>query len=389
MTRDAGTPPLLRLGFRPFFLAAALWAVAAMALWLPIFRGDIALPTAFDPVAWHVHEMLFGTVAAVVAGFLLTAIPNWTGRLPLRGAPLGGPVALWLAGRAAVAFSAPVGPLVAGLVDLAFLATFLALVAREIIAGRNWRNLPMPAALALLLAANVLMHAEAIGLAATGATGQRLAVATIVALIGLVGGRVVPSFTRNWLTRRGETKTPPGFGAVDRAGQLALVGALLLWVAIPDSAATGAALIVAGLATLARLARWRGHRTLAEPLVWSLHLGYAWLPVGLVLSGLAALPPYLPAVAGLHALTAGAMGAMTLAVMTRASLGHSGRALAADRITTAIYVLVHAGALLRVAAPFVDAASLMLLWTSAAAWAAAFGLFVVGYGRLLLTPGKR
>lgn len=158
-------PALLQHGFRPFFLAAGLWAAGALVLWLAMLAGAIALPTAFDPITWHAHEMLFGFAGAAVAGFLLTAVPNWTGRMPLQGLRLAGLAALWLAGRAAVGLSESTGPLAAAALDLAFPAALLGAVVREILAGRNWRNLPVCLALASLLAANVLTHLDALGLA--------------------------------------------------------------------------------------------------------------------------------------------------------------------------------------------------------------------------------
>lgn len=378
-------PVLLRQGFRPLFLGAALWALAAMLLWIAALQGYMAIPTAFDPVAWHVHEMLFGFVVAAIAGFLLTAIPNWTGRMPLQGLSLAGLVVVWLAGRLAILGSEWTGAVVAAALDLAFLLLLLGVVLREILAGRNWRNLPMPVALAGLLAANALTHADVAGIAATGPLGQRLGIGIVVLLISLVGGRLIPSFTLNWLRKRGEARLPARFGAPDRVALGLIAAALAAWVIAPESGVAGAAMVAAGLAALVRLARWRGHLTLVEPLVWSLHLGFAWLPVGLVLTGLGALFAGMLQVAGLHALTAGAMGGMTLAVMTRATLGHTGRPLTADRWTAGIYLLVAAAAALRVAAPFAAGMYLPLLWTSALAWSLAFGLFAVRYGRLLLT----
>jgi uncharacterized protein involved in response to NO len=377
-------PALLRQGFRPFFLGAGAWALVAIVLWIAELQGAVSIPSAFDPVAWHVHEMLFGFVVAAIAGFLLTAIPNWTGRMPLQGAPLAVLAGVWLAGRLAVGASAWIGPGSAAVLDLSFVTLLLGVVLREILAGRNWRNLPMPVVLGGLLAANALTHADAIGLAATGALGPRLGIAIVILLISLVGGRIIPSFTLNWLKKRGEGRLPARFGALDRVA-LGLVGtALAIWVIAPDSSIGGAALIAAGAASLVRLARWRGHLTLAEPLVWSLHLGFVWVPIGLLLVGLGAFLPGVPQVAGLHALTAGAMGGMTLAVMTRATLGHTGRPLAADRWTAAIYLLVAAAAALRVAAPLALGIYLPLIWASGLAWSAAFGLFALRYGRLLL-----
>ena len=377
-------PALLRQGFRPFFLGAGLWALAAMLLWIATLQGYLAIPTAFDPVVWHVHEMLFGFVVATIAGFLLTAIPNWTGRMPLQGLPLAGLAAVWLAGRFAVLGSAWTGALVAAAIDLAFLGLLLGVVLREILAGRNWRNLPMPIVLAGLLAANALTHADAAGIAATGPLGQRLAIGIVVLLISLVGGRIIPSFTLNWLKKRGEVRLPARFDVLDRVALGLAAGGLAAWVMAPASGVAGAALVAAGVAALIRLARWRGRLTHVEPLVWSLHLGFAWVAVGLLLTGLGALLPGVPQIAGLHALTAGAMGGMTLAVMTRATLGHTGRPLTADRWTAAIYFLVATAAALRVAAPFAVGIYLPLLWASGLTWSTAFGLFAVRYGRMLL-----
>ncbi len=383
--RPFAGPALLRQGFRPFFLGAGVWALVAMLLWILAVQGDLAIPTAFDPVGWHAHEMLFGFVVAAIAGFLLTAIPNWTGRMPLQGIPLAVLAGVWVAGRAAVYGSAWIGAGVAAALDLSFLALMLAVVLREIMAGRNWRNLPIPIVLGGLLAANALTHLDAAGIAATGALGQRLGIGIVILLIGLIGGRTIPSFTLNWLKKRGEADLPARFGVPDRVALALLLAALAGWVIAPEGLLVGAALVLAGLAMLIRLARWRGQRTLVEPLVWSLHLGFAWVPAGLVLIGLGQLLPDLPQVAGLHALTAGAMGGMTLAVMTRATLGHTGQPLSADRWTAAVYLLVAAAAILRVAAPFAAEAYLPLLWMSGLAWIAAFGIFAVRYGRLLLS----
>jgi uncharacterized protein involved in response to NO len=209
-------PALLRQGFRPFFLGAGIWSLATMLLWIPVLHGYVSIPTAFDPVGWHAHEMLFGFVVAAIAGFLLTAIPNWTGRMPLQGVPLAALVAAWLAGRAAVLGSAWIGGGTTAALDLSFLALLLAVVLREILAGRNWRNLPIPVVLGGLLVANALTHADAVGLAATGQLGQRLSIAIVILLISLVGGRIIPSFTLNWLKKRGESNLPASFSALDR-----------------------------------------------------------------------------------------------------------------------------------------------------------------------------
>lgn len=379
---------LLQLGFRPFFLAAAAWAVGGLGLWLATLSGLFAVPSAFDPIGWHGHEMIFGYAGAAVAGFLLTAIPNWTGRLPVRGAPLACLALAWLAGRGAVAVSDVIGPGVAAAIDLAFPALLLATVAREIVAGRNKRNLVMVLVLGLLLAGNALMHWEALTGAPTAALGWRVGLAALILLISLVGGRVTPSFTRNWLAKRGATVLPRPFSGLDRAALLIGAVALALWVAAPEARVAGAALVLAGAGAGLRLARWRGLRTGAEPLVLILHLGQGWLAFGLVLLGLAILSPAIPVSAGLHALTTGAVGTMTLAIMTRATLGHAGRPLRAGPGTVAIYVLVTVAAVVRVAAAWPSEMQPELLIAGGLAWLGAFVLYLALYGPILLGGGR-
>ncbi len=380
-------PAILSAGFRPFFLGAAIWAAVAVPVWIGAYAGGLAVPTRLAPPIWHAHEMVYGYAAATVSGFLLTAIPNWTGRLPLKGAALAALVALWAAGRVAVLFSGALGAPVAAAVDLAFPAVFLAVVAREIAAGRNWRNAPMVVTLALLLAGNVLVHLEAMGLAETAPLGNRIGIATLLMLIALVGGRIVPSFTRNWLARARPHVAPPAQAGPFDVAVLALVAlALAMWAVVPEMPATAWAAIAAGAATAMRLARWRGQHSVREPLLAILHLGYGWLAGGLILLGLDEAYGLLPGGGALHVLTVGAVGTMTLAVMTRASLGHAGRPLAAGPGTVAIYALVTLAALLRVLAPFAGVHYALALWLAGAAWSAAFGLFAILYGRVLARP---
>lgn len=386
--RGWGGPVVLSAGFRPFFLAAGLWAAIAVPLWVVVYAGSARVPTILSPAIWHAHEMVFGFAAATVAGFMLTAIPNWTGRMPLQGWTLGSLVLLWAVGRLGVLLSGIIGADPGAVLDLAFPVVFLSVVAREIIVGRNWRNLPIVVALAILLLGNALVHLQALGITETALAGNRLGIATLLMLISLVGGRIIPSFTRNWLAKNHPSIRPPApFGGYDRAVLAATLVTLLVWTMAPDSQATPWLCLVIGVMHGVRLARWQGLATWREPLVLVLHVGYGWLGLGFCLLGLNALVSWLPETAALHALTVGTIGTMTLAVMTRATLGHSGRTLTAGPGTTLIYALVTAAALCRLLAPIAGAHYVAVLWLSAICWSMAFGLFVLLYLEpLVLSP---
>jgi len=384
--RQYSGPAVFSVGFRPFFLLAGLWATLAMGLWVMMLSGALTLPTAFDPIAWHAHELIFGYGGAVVCGFLLTAIPNWTGRLPVTGAPLAGLAAIWVAGRVAVTFGDAVGPFLTAAVDLAFLASLVGIVAREIIAGNNRRNLPVLALCLLFLVANALFHwvAMADG-AAASESGARLGIATLVTLITLIGGRIIPSFTRNWLARQGPGALPTPMGRFDAGVIAATVVTLASWVALPESRLVGGMMLLAGIAHLIRLSRWTVWRCASEPLVWVLHLGYSLIPLGFLLVGASAVwPDVFPTTGTVHAWLAGAVGLMTLAVMTRASLGHSGRPLTAGKAETTIYLLIYAAMISRLAAGF--GGPDWMLDLAGGCWIAGFGLFSITYWPILTGP---
>lgn len=377
-------PAVFSVGLRPFFLFSALWAAVAAPLWLYAFLsgGPVGL-------SWHVHEMLFGYTGGVVVGFLLTAVPNWTGRLPVVGTPLAILFGLWAAGRAAMLAMALNADLAAAawplIIDGLFLFAMAGVVWREVLAGKNWRNVPVAVMVTLFALANAGFHLEA-GAGGVTALSTRLGLAVVALLIAVIGGRVTPSFTRNWQIKRGG----PLPAVADRfdAVTLAVTAAgLIAWSVAPAHPAAGALLLAAGTLNLVRLIRWRGAATLAEPLVWILHLGYLWLAAGLFLTGLSvAVPDLVHPSVGVHALTAGAIGVMTLAIMTRASRGHTGRPLAAGRVEVVIYALVNAAALSRVVGGLSPTLYQPLLIVSAGLWSAAFLAFAIGYGPMLLSP---
>lgn len=379
-------PVLLSYGFRPFFLLGSIYAGLAVLVWLPIFHGELSLHSAFAPQDWHVHEMLYGYLPAVITGFLFTAIPNWTGRLPIQGKPLLVLVLVWIAGRIVVTSSA-VGWLLAAAIDVGFLALIVATAAREIWAGRNWRNLKVVVLVALLLAGNAAFHLEA-HFYGTADYGVRVGIAVVVLLIALIGGRVIPSFTRNWLARENPGRLPSPFGPFDVAIVAVSALALAAWVFVQDGPFIGSALGLTGLLHLVRLARWAGDRTLADRLVLILHAGYFFVPLGFLLAAAAAYD-LLPGSAGLHAWMVGAAGTMTLAMMTRASLGHTGQPLVASWSTQAIYAAVVVAAFARICAAIEPSRSDALLHLAAGAWTLAFFGFGVVFGPALLHRSKR
>lgn len=330
----------------------------------------------------HAHEMLYGFLAAIICGFALTAIPNWTGRSPVSGPGLASLFGLWLAGRFAYLLADNIW---VAILDSLFLVVLAAVVIREITAGKNWRNMPVAGIIVLFAVSHIAFHQPDLNAGAIRAT-----FAVAILLIALIGGRIVPSFTRNWLAAENHpasTRIAPPMQMFDKIA-LGLTGmALLGWIALPFPSVTGGLLILAGLTHLYRMARWQGPVTLSEPLVWSLHAGYVWLVAALMLTGGAIVWPHIiPFAAGLHAIAAGLIGSMTLAVMTRASLGHTGRPRSASALTTTIFVLIHAGALLRIIAAF-DNNAMVWLATSGVVWSSAFALFAAGYAPMLL--GKK
>lgn len=378
----------LAAGFRPFFLAAGVWSALAMALWIGVLTVGTRLPSRLDPLDWHIHEMLFGFVMAAIGGFMLTAVANWTGRAPVRGYTLAGLLALWLLGRVACLVSALLPLWLAIGAALSFPLALAFVAGCEMLAGRSWRNLSLLVPIAALGGADLVMDLGQAGVAVPAAAGVRLGVAATLILISVVAGRIVPSFTRNWLVQRAAVRLPTQNRGLDRAALGFLHAGLIGWVVFPQSRPIGVLLLVGAFLNAWLLLSWRGISTSREPLLFILHVGYAWLVLGTALLGLAVLGLDVPTSAAIHALTAGAVGTMVLAVMTRAARGHTGRALSADRVTNTVYAFVTLAAVTRVTAGFSAAYAMPLLTASAILWIAAFGLFALSYAPMLLLPRR-
>lgn len=380
-------PAFLSYGFRPFFLSAALFAGLAVPVWVVMVAEATAPDFLYPPREWHVHEMFFGFLPAVIAGFLLTAVPNWTGRPPVRGMPLLSLLILWLAGRLLLSVPWPL-PLVTALVDGAFLVVLASLVWRELAAGGSWSQAPIGLLISLYAGANLLFHAQALRGVST-ALPERLVLTLVLLLLTLIGGRLAPNFTREYLIQARLAKLPAPFSRVDALSIGLVVAAAVAWIIVPESPAAGGIFLAAGMTNLVRLWRWRGWTAWREPLVLILHIGYGWLALSLLALGGALLGIGLGQANAVHVLTTGAVGAMTLAVMTRASLGHTGRPKHAGLLTVAIYLLANLGALLRVFVPTPDAPTTLthlVLGLAGISWCGAYVLFAVVYGPFLLRP---
>ena len=378
---------LFSYGFRPFFLSAAVFAGIAVIFWMLLLDGTIELSGPFAPTDWHIHEMLFGYASAVIAGFLFTAIPNWTGRAPKHGWPLVLLFILWLAGRLACGGLFGLDPVGVMLADLAFLAAIVAATVTEIVAGRNWRNLTVVVPVLLLLGANLVFHLE---VQSTGVSdiGRRLGTSVIVFLITLIGGRIIPSFTRNWLAKRNGDRLPVPMNRFDAVCLLTGAAALLGWSFYPEGPLTGGAMLgAAGLQGI-RLSRWQGARTWRSPLLVMLHIAYAFIPLGLAAAGAASIG-WLPSAAGAHLLGIGAIGGMTMAVMIRASLGHTGHKLEAGPLLTIAAGMVFSAALVRVCFPDAYIGGLSGLWIAAALWITGFAIFSLKIGPYLASTNRK
>jgi uncharacterized protein involved in response to NO len=371
--------PLLRLGFRPFYLGAAAFSMLAVPLWVVLLFGSVTLSLRVSPLLWHAHEMLFGFAVAVIVGFVMTAGKAWTGLATPRGGGLAALALLWLAARVA-AVVAPYS--VYAVLDMLLLPLVAVIFIRLLWRAGNRRNLPLGAILALLALANLCFHMAVLGLLDIAPVrALHAGLALIVMIECVIAGRVIPAFTMSALP--GTKLQVPR--RLEQATLAATALALIGWVLLPPHAAVAAVFGTAGLLHAARLWQWQPLRTRARPILWVLHLAYAWIPVGLLLLGWAQLGG-VSASAGVHALAVGATGGLVIGMMTRTARGHTGRPLQASRLEVAAYLLVACAALSRVLLPLLAPQQLALwLMASAAAWSAAFGIYLIIFAPWLLS----
>ncbi len=386
--------------FRPFFLAAGVYAVLALAAWLTWIgiHAAGAMP-AFMTVAeplhlWHAHEMVFGFAAAAAGGFLLTAVPSWTGARHSKGRVLVFMFTLWCIGRIAMWGTADFPPVLVFILDLAFLPVLGLAAARQLAVQPALRNVIFLSLIGALIGGNVLYHLGRLDLIEGGMTyGVRFGLATFVIMIMVIGGRVIPGFTTNALRRGGtvdEAALPRSRPAVNMASLVLSVTALGLYVLRLQPELVGILALLAALANAVRLAGWRGLATLNSPILWVLHLGYAWIVVGFVLLGMSSFTNWISEAAAMHAFGTGAAGTMILAIMTRASLGHTGRALDVHGSIITAYVLVSVAAVLRCFGPVaLPQFYNEIMLVAGGAWMIAYGLFVIVFTPILLGPRVR
>jgi uncharacterized protein involved in response to NO len=372
-------------GFRPFFLLAAAFAVAIVPVWI-LFLTGVARPEGhWAPAVWHAHEMVFGFTVAVMAGFLLTAVGNWTQRETLAGAPLLFLAALWFAGRVAMTFGGALPRGLPALLDLAFLPVLTVVLSRPLLATRNSHIFHMPVVLSALFAANLVVHLEGLGIlhAGSGRHACLVAVDLVLFVILAIAGRVFPMFTRNATGVETIRSSRP----LEVLTLVAMAALVVLDTFAPESRVAGVTSGAVGVVALARAWRWRTARVARHPLLWILHVGYAWVPLGLLLRGTAAIHPGVPLSLATHALTVGAIGSLTIGMMARVTLGHSGRPLVAPPAMTWAFAAITAAACVRVLGPvlFPDAYFLSLV-VAGGLWTAAFFLYLVVYTPVLWRP---
>lgn len=383
-------------GFRVFFLSAALFGLFAGVVWGGYLWGQATgqlpggIPSAMPPYLWHSHEMIFGYAGAAIGGFFLTAVPNWTGMPGARSLFITGAALIWLAGRVAMWYSGPLPAVAVAMIDLAFVPILAAKIASQLIKRPKPQNMMFLLFLLALWVSNLMTHLEWMGVTTdTAETALRGGLLAVCAMIVVLGGRITPAFTRNAMKRAGvpEDRWPVSVKPIER-GSVVLALALPWLVLLPPThgSVAGAVALALGLLQMVRLARWRGAWTLGQPILWSLHLALAMLALGLVIWGGARLG-FGNEVAAVHVLGIGCVGTMTLAVMSRAALGHSGRDLVAPRPVALAYGVMALAALLRwLGTVGAGEYYLQLMVLASGLWSLAFVLFLIALWPALTGP---
>ncbi|MBF0382084.1 MAG: NnrS family protein [Magnetococcales bacterium] len=389
VSKNSNKPPLLAIilamGFRPLFLLAGLWSVLSIAIWLSFLTGNLDWELFIAPTWWHGHEMLFGFVGAAAAGFMLTAAPIWSKSPPLSGKPLLNIVVAWIVGRLAIWLSPFIPPLLVAILDLGFWFLFLRASAPTLWNTGNPVHRIFPTLLALVMVGNVLVHLESVGW--TDDTAQRgiyLGIDAIIFFLVVVGGHIMPMFTRETLNKEGADLQFPLYPSLEIAGAVTMTGVLVGNLIDYQHPVTGIMFIVAAVVQLVRFSNWHIFKTFSDPMLWSLHGGFSWLILGLFLSGLARLTDLLAISTALHALTVGAMGFFTLGIMSRISLIHTGHPVVANRRMTMAFFVIFLAATIRILPELplpVDG------WLVAGLlWMAAFATFIHVFYKKLLNP---
>lgn len=375
-------PVVFQKGFRPFFLLGGLWAAFAVPWWALTYQQPMTGEPGLESVSWHSHEMIFGFAMAIIAGFLLTAVENWTGRPTARGWFLAALVGLWMTGRL-VGLGGPIAT-IAGMADLTFIPALAAAVGLPIILAKSKRNFLLLALLPALWLCDVFLHMRTSGLLPESQLRTDLvAVDLIVVILVIVTGRIVPLFTKNAL----DDDRIRSNAAINTAAIVSVLAVALVELVAPNGLLMAVVAGISALLVLVRSLHWGAFAALRRPILWVLHLGHAWIWFGLALKAAAAAGLPVPPSVATHALTAGAIGTLTLGMMTRVTLGHTGRMIVATPMMTLAFVAVTAAAVVRVLGPWFRAdLTQKSLVVSAVLWSAAFALYVLGNTRFLMTP---
>ena len=375
---------ILNNSFRPFFILCGLLAFFSIPIWLLNYFSIFNNLENISALLWHQHEMFFGVISAAMTGFILTALPNWTGKLPKNGWRLLLLIFLWIIGRIAFLSSNIINNIVIAILDLPFLTILLFFISREVIIGKNWKNFPIIILFFLFTIANWIFHIELILHNLYPTISIKLAICTLILLVTILGGKIIPSFTINWLKAHNNHALPIVKKKFDNFAILILIIFLFYYMFYPNYKFTPYFSIVVGFVHFFRLLNWKSWTIISEPLLWILHLGYAWLVISLILFGLSMLWNAIPSTVSIHAFTTGAFTTMIIAVMTRASLGHTGNKLKASSGTTVIYVAISIAAILRTIEPLLYNNNIILINLAGIFWSIAFGLFLFFYSPILL-----